>query len=96
MVQPSFQQLHTHFSPPPSSKVVVAVVTALEGTPVGLGMTPEDLEVGSLIATAEGLDLQPMPKTKAGTKCNNFRLRTSSMTSYSYLLVNLTLPAHLL
>ena len=72
------------------------MVTALEGTPVGLGMTPEDLEVGSLIATAEGLDLQPMPKTKAGTKCNNFRLRTSSMTSYSYLLVNLTLPAHLL
>ena len=72
------------------------MVTALEGTPVGLGMTPEGLEVGSLIVTAEGLDLQPMPKTKAGTKCNNFRLRTSSMTSYSYPLVNLTLPAHLL
>ena len=66
--------LSLHFSPPSSSKVVVAVVTALEGTPVALGTTLEDLGVGLLIATVEGSDQQPMQTMKAGTNHNNSRL----------------------
>ena len=54
--------------------MVVAVVTALEGTPVALGTTLEDLGVGLLIATVEASDQQPMLKMKAGTNHNNSRL----------------------
>ena len=50
------------------------MVTALEGTPVALGTTLEDLGVGLLIATVEGSDQQPMQTMKAGTNRNNSRL----------------------